>query len=270
MRCAVLGSGSAGNALLVSTGQTTVLVDSGYSVKALEARAAELDFDLAALDAVLVTHEHDDHLGGVLPLSRKYELAIYWTRGTRLAALDRHGPAANEIEFSPHTAFAVGDLTIEPVAVPHDAREPAQFVFSHGGARLGLLTDLGSITPHVLNAYAGCDALVLEFNHDAALLEDSVYPPSLKRRIAGAYGHLSNAQSLALLERLDKSRLQRLVAAHLSEKTNRPGLVADSLAQHLPNVPAVIAQQDGVVPWFEVPALSRPVSGCVPAVADAS
>lgn len=254
MRCAVLGSGSAGNALLVSTGQTTVLVDSGYSVKALEARAAALEFDLAALDAILVTHEHDDHLGGVLPLSRKYDLTIHWTRGTRLAALERHSAAAREVEFSPHTGFAIGDLDILPVAVPHDAREPAQFVFAHEGARLGLLTDLGSITPHVVAAYAGCDALVLEFNHDPALLEGSVYPTSLKRRISSAYGQLSNVQSLDLLARLDTSRLQCLVAAHLSEKTNRPGLVADCLAAQLPAVPATIAPQEGVVPWFDVKA----------------
>jgi len=113
---------------------------------------------------------------------------------------------------------------------------------------------LGSITPHVVAAYAGCDALVLEFNHDPALLEGSVYPTSLKRRISSAYGHLSNVQSLDLLARLDTSRLQCLVAAHLSEKTNRPGLVADCLAAQLPAVPATIAPQEGVVPWFDVKA----------------
>lgn len=269
MRCALIGSGSAGNALLVSTGQTTVLVDSGYSIKAFEERAQALAFDPASLDAILVTHEHDDHLGGVLPLSRKYGTPVYWTRGTQLACAERHGAAAHACEFSPHAAFSIGDLEVLPVPVPHDAREPVQFVFCHEGARMGLLTDLGSITPHVLAAYAGCDAMVLEFNHDPDLLAASAYPATLKRRIASPFGHLSNTQTIDLLQRLDTSRLRRLVAAHLSERTNRPEIVAECLATHAAGIAADIARQDAVVPWFEVLAPSVPVSGCAPAGADA-
>lgn len=252
MRCALAGSGSAGNALLVASGNTRLLVDCGYSIKALAQRLLALDFDPASLDAILVTHEHDDHLGGVLPLARRYGLPVYWTHGTGLAARDRYGEAPDAHEFSPHTAFRIGEIDVQPVPVPHDARESVQFVFAHEGAKLGLLTDLGCITPHVVAAYAGCDALCLEFNHDPALLQASAYPASLKRRIAGDYGHLSNAQSLAFLAQLDCSRLGRLVAAHLSEKTNHPELVGAGLAGALPSVPWQIAPQDGVVPWFEV------------------
>lgn len=252
MRCALIGSGSAGNAFLLSTGTTTVLVDCGYSIKAFQARAAELEFDPASIDAILVTHEHDDHLGGVLPLSRRFGLEVHWTRGTRMASTGRQGEAHAAVEFSPHAPFILGDLQVIPVPVPHDAREPAQFVFEHAGARVGLLTDLGSLTPHVVETYAACDALVLEFNHEPSLLEASAYPPSLKRRIGSAYGHLSNGQSAALLAKLDTSRLRRLVAAHLSEKTNRPEIVADYLAEHAPGIQAEIARQDGVLPWFEV------------------
>jgi len=146
--------------------------------------------------------------------------------------------------------FPLGRKTQRPV--PHDAREPTQFVFSDGCARFGLLTDLGSITPHVLEAYADCDALCLEFNHEPALLEASAYPPSLRRRIAGPWGHLSNAQAGQLLSRLKGPRLTRVIAAHLSEKTNRPDLVADCLARVAPDLDATIAPQHAVVPWFEV------------------
>ena len=230
MRCALIGSGSAGNALLVTAGDTRLLVDCGYSIKTFEARAAVLGFDPASLDAILVTHEHEDHLGGVLPLARKYALPVYWSRGTSLAASAKPG--------------------VRPVT--HDAREPTQFVFRHGGVQVGVLTDLGSLTPHVLAAYAACNALILEFNHDPTLLAESAYPATLKARVASAYGHLSNAQSVGFLAQLDTSRLQRLVAAHLSERTNRPTLVAECLAQSVPGVVVEIARQDAVLPWFEV------------------
>jgi len=252
MRCALIGSGSAGNALLVQAGDTTLLVDCGYSVKAFEARAAQLEFDPRQLSAVLVTHEHDDHLGGVLPLSRRYRVPVHWAPGTRIAAVARHGEAADARDFSPHAPFTIGDITVTPVPVPHDAREPTQFVFSDGRARFGLLTDLGSITPHVLEAYADCDALCLEFNHEPELLESSAYPPSLRRRIASPWGHLSNAQAEQLLARLKGPRLTRVVAAHLSEKTNRPELVADCLARVASDVATTIAPQHAVVPWFGV------------------
>jgi phosphoribosyl 1,2-cyclic phosphodiesterase len=252
VRCALIGSGSAGNALLVEAGRTTRLVDCGYTLKAFEARAERLGFDPRTLTAVLVTHEHDDHVGGVLPLSRRYDIPVYWSCGTGLAAAARHSEAADAREFSPHAPFCIGDIHVTPVPVPHDAREPTQFVFADGTARFGLLTDLGSITPHVVGAYADCDALCLEFNHDPALLDASAYPPSLRRRIASPWGHLSNAQAERLLARLRGPRLERVVAAHLSEKTNRPELVAACLERTVPDLETTIASQHAVVPWFDV------------------
>lgn len=252
MRCALVGSGSAGNALLVATARTALLVDCGYSIKAFDARVAELEFDPRALSAVLVTHEHGDHLDGVLPLSRRYRVPVRWAHGTALAAHARHGDAPDAEPFSPHAPFTIGDIDITPVPVPHDAREPTQFVFHHDGRRLGVLTDLGSITPHVLAAYADCDALCLEFNHDLARLQTSSYPPSLRQRIASAWGHLSNTQAERLLAKLKSPRLKRVVAAHLSERTNHPGLVADCLARVVPEMDTIIASQDAVVPWFDV------------------
>lgn len=252
MRCALIGSGSAGNGLIVATDTTALLVDCGYSLRTLHARLAELEFDPRALSAVLVTHEHSDHLGGVLPLAKRYGLPIRWARGTALAALARYGTVPAAEAFAPDAAFTIGDIEITPVPVPHDAREPTQFVFRHGTRRLGVLTDLGSATAHLIDAYADCDALCLEFNHDRERLLRSDYPPSLRQRIASANGHLSNAQAAELLRQLTGPRLRRVVAAHLSERTNHPDLVAECLARVVPGIDSTIASQRAVVPWFDV------------------
>lgn len=199
MRCALIGSGSAGNATLVAHGDTLLLIDCGYSIRAFEERAQELGINPGALDGILVTHEHDDHVGGVDALARKYGVPVYATRGTRVATEARIGALPHWQQISAHDSFAIGELDVQPVPVPHDAREPSQFIFRAGGAALGILTDVGSLTSHVVSEYQACHALVLEFNHDPALLESSAYPARLKRRIAGAYGHFSNRQSQHLL-----------------------------------------------------------------------
>lgn len=255
LRCAMIGSGSAGNATLVAAGDTTVLIDCGYSVKAFEERASALGFDPASLSAILVTHEHDDHAGGVDALARKYEIPVHATRGTRVATEARIGPLPHWQELSAHAAFQLGSLGITPIAVPHDAREPSQFIFEAGGLRLGILTDIGSLTPHVIRQYKTCHAMVLEFNHDPALLSASAYPSRLKRRIGGDYGHFSNQQSLQLLRALQGSPLNRVVAAHLSERTNHPDLVAECLAGAAGEGTGFdwsIAAQSEVLPWFGV------------------
>jgi phosphoribosyl 1,2-cyclic phosphodiesterase len=254
MRFALIGSGSAGNATLIDSGSTALLIDCGYSMREFESRAAALNFDPASLAAILVTHEHEDHAGGVVPLARRYDLPVYATRGTRVAAESRVGPLRDWQQISSHASFRIGDIEICPVPVPHDAREPSQFIFETAMTRLGVLTDLGSLTPHVVAEYRPCDALVLEFNHDPALLAQSAYPAQLKRRIASDYGHFSNAQAISLLQAMRPPRLKRLVAAHLSERTNRPDLVAallDGRAAELGDFAWSIAAQDRASPWFE-------------------
>lgn len=255
LRCALLGSGSGGNATLVAAGETAILVDCGYSARAFEERAAALQFDPASLTAIFVTHEHDDHAGGVDTLARKYGIPVHATRGTRVATEARVGPLPHWHELPAHASLTVGGLEITPVAVPHDAREPRQFVFGAGASRLGILTDLGDLTPHVIREYGACQALVLEFNHDPALLAASAYPARLKRRIGGGYGHLSNQQALQLLRSLAQAPLELVVAAHLSERTNHPELVAGCLAGAAAEGQGFrwsIAAQDEVLPWFEV------------------
>lgn len=252
MRFASLGSGSRGNATLVEEGDTCLLVDCGFSVRETEARLTRLGKSAQQLTAVLVTHEHGDHINGVGALARKYDLPVWATGGT--LAADRLGERVQTQRICSHSAFSVGAIEVQPFPVPHDAREPSQFVFGNGDRRLGLLTDVGSYTPHVETCLAGCHALILECNHDYQLLQQGEYPLSLKRRVGGDHGHLSNAQAATILERLDKTRLTQLVAAHLSEKHNTPILARQALAEVLGCAPdwIAVAAQDSGLDWRDV------------------
>ena len=222
MRFASLGSGSKGNGMLVEQGQTCVLIDCGFSLRSVERRLARLERTLDDLSAILVTHEHSDHIRGVGALARRTGVPVYMTTGT--AAHYPHQRRGEELPglrcFNSHQYFSIGDLEIQPFPVPHDAREPSQFVFSDGRHRLGLLTDTGHITRHIKDMLDGCDALMLECNYDRDMLDSGPYPESLKRRVGGEQGHLSNAQAAGLLAGLDCSRLQHIVAAHVSENNN--------------------------------------------------
>lgn len=232
IRFASLGSGSAGNALLVEAGADCLLLDCGFSLRETLARLARLGRAPEALSGILVTHEHGDHIGGVFRLARKYALPVWLTHGTWVAC--REGDAGLDLRIiDSHRPFAIGEIEVQPFPVPHDAREPVQYVFAAGACRLGVLTDIGEITPHVRAMLAGCNGLVLECNHDAEMLARSAYPASLKRRIASRYGHLENAVAARLLTEIDCSRLQHLVAAHLSERTNSPERVLDAVVAAL-------------------------------------
>lgn len=249
LRFAFLGSGSRGNGLLVQAGRTQVLVDCGFSADEAERRLARAGTAPEHLAAILVTHEHGDHIGGVARLARRHGLSVWMTPGTRASGRCKGCGAVGT--FSSHEPFVIGDLEIRPFPVPHDAREPSQFVFTDGEHRLGLLTDTGCITPHIEACLDGVDALLLECNHDLDLLRHGRYSPRLKRRVGGRFGHLSNAQAADLLARLDQSRLQHVVAAHLSEENNRPELAAAALAGALGCHPdwITIAHQDHGLDW---------------------
>ena len=224
MRFASLGSGSDGNGLIVEAGGTRVLVDCGFAVTETITRLGRLGLAPSDLSAILVTHEHDDHVGGVARFARRYDLPVHLTYGT-LVALGAAGTMMPRVSLiDSHTPFAIGDLEIHPYPVPHDAREPSQFVFSDGDRRLGLLTDTGDSTPHIERMLSGIDALVLECNHDLELLMKGSYPPTLKRRISGRYGHLDNDTAARILSGIDCSRLQHFIAAHLSAQNNTPAL----------------------------------------------
>ncbi len=251
MRFASLGSGSRGNATVVAHGRTLLLVDCGFSAREAARRLGRLGLEPAQLSAILVTHEHDDHVGGVVRLARKHGITVYATAGTRRG--HDFGETA-VVEFSSHQPFVVGDLEITPFPVPHDAREPCQFVFSDGGRRLGMLTDVGRSTPHLEAQLAGCNALLIEANHDPQMLAQGPYPPSLKARVGGGQGHLSNQQAAAVLRGIDCSQLSHLVAAHLSEKNNTPELARTALAAALgcANEWIAVADQAHGCDWREI------------------
>ena len=233
MRFACLGSGSEGNALVVEVGASRVLLDCGFSIKETVTRLARLGLEPTDLNGIVVTHEHSDHIGGVTRFANKFNLPVWLTHGSLayLSNLDQMPLDTRVIDS--HAGFAVGDLYIEPFPVPHDAREPIQFVFGDGQHRLGVLTDTGMITPHIEKMLSGCDALVLECNHDASMLANGPYPISLKQRVSGRFGHLDNHAAAELLRSIDTQQLTHLVAAHLSQKNNSPELARLALAEAL-------------------------------------
>ena len=252
MRVASLGSGSRGNATLVDGAQTRLLIDCGFGLRDLKARAERLNFDLASLDAVLVTHEHSDHASGVAALARRYDIPVYLSHGT--ANSGRLDGCPHMRCFNADSSFDIGGLQVDAIAVPHDAREPVQFRVAGDGHTVGVLTDLGSITAHVRAAFGACELLVLEFNHDRDMLRTGPYPPTLKRRVGGDWGHLANEQAVALLKAVDLSLLQWLVVAHMSDKNNARARVEALLGQELPAVlPRLLwADQNDGFSWLDL------------------
>ena len=255
MRFASLGSGSEGNALLISATsgitETTVMLDCGFGLREAESRLSHLQIDPKKLSGIIVTHEHQDHVGGVFRLARRHKIPVWMTHGTLESVRDESDGVTVHIcrDIEP---FVIGDLEIQPYTVPHDAREPVQYTATDGIRKLGVLTDVGHSTPHLMKALNGCDALVLEFNHDTEMLSQSVYPPWLKARIGGQLGHLSNQQSAEILQGLDRSRLQRVIAAHLSQKNNSPDKVRSLIQGVLAgsDVEVVIADQESGFDWM--------------------
>ena len=225
LRFASLGSGSKGNGTLVEDDATCVLIDCGFSIRETEKRLARLGRAPDDLAAILVTHEHGDHVRGVGPLARKYSLPIHLTQGTAIASRRVIDERCSTRAIVPHRPVAIGSLEITPVSVPHDAREPVQFIARAGALRVGVLTDLGSVSNNVLEHYLACDGLLLEANHDVRMLATGPYPPSLKRRVGSDWGHLNNSQAAGLLSRLESSKIQSLVMGHISEKNNHQDLV---------------------------------------------
>jgi phosphoribosyl 1,2-cyclic phosphodiesterase len=230
MRFASLGSGSEGNALLVAVGRTQVLMDCGFGLQDTLMRLARLEVTPEQLSGIVVTHEHGDHISGVARLARRFDLPVWLTHGTLRSQAKAFAGIADIREIDAHLAFAIGDVEVIPYPVPHDAAEPVQFVFSDGERRLGVLTDTGHGTAHIEKMLGGCDALVLECNHDAGMLMNGDYPYSLKQRVGGRFGHLNNQEAAGILARLDVSKLKHLIAAHLSRKNNTQELAVRALS----------------------------------------
>lgn len=260
IRFTSLGSGSEGNALLIEAGSTRLMIDCGLPLRHVLARIEARGVDPKGLDAILVTHEHGDHIGGVMALARKTGATVYLTHGTHAALHTRSAEACNGVTLrliDSHNPFELGAVEVRPFPVPHDAREPVQFVIACGDLSLGVLTDLGMLTPHVERSLQECDGLVLEFNHDPELLAKSSYPDSLKQRIAGRYGHLCNRDAAGFLAGLNLDRLQHVVAAHLSQSNNSPEHVLQSVREVLGEVPDCfyLANQQEGFDWLKIETL---------------
>lgn len=251
MKFASLGSGSAGNCTVIVAGENVVLVDCGFGVRETERRLQKIGLCANQVTAIIVTHEHTDHIKGVPALNRKYHMPVYMTRGTFLAR--EYGIMPNVVLIDNFEPFVLGALSVEPVAVPHDAKEPAQFVFCYQSHRLGVLTDLGFITPHVIDAFSGCDALLIEANHDLTMLSMGPYPASLKSRVSSNYGHLNNHQAAELLDSICLKRLRHLVVGHISIKNNTQDLAQQAISpmlSHLNDLNVLYACQDEGFDWL--------------------
>ena len=250
MRFASLGSGSAGNCLVVEQANTRLLLDCGFSPNETVKRLQRLNLQPEQITGILVTHEHDDHAKGAFKFAAKFNVPVWLSHGS-YKMCERYLPDSVAIKINiidSHTQFSIENIQVNPYPVPHDAREPTQFTFSDGNYKLGVLTDAGSSTAHIEYMLSGCDGLVLECNHDMHMLENGPYAYSLKKRVGSRVGHLDNESAAALLVRLDNTKLKHIIAAHLSAKNNSPALAQLALSRALGcehNWVAIAKQADG-------------------------
>ncbi len=251
-----LGSGSSGNATVVEAvggNPFRLLVDCGLGLKQLSWRLGEAGLADEDINAIFITHEHGDHIGCALRFALRHRIPVWMSKGTHeaIGAPDFSGLLRIARDGD---AIDLGGLQVTPFTVPHDAREPLQLTCTDGSAKLGVLTDLGHATAHLLAHLAGCNALLLECNHDIELLAQSAYPVFLKRRVGGMHGHLSNAAAGEIVQALHHAGLRHLVAAHLSAHNNSPALALLALSEALPgdSTEVNIAHASTGTPWLAV------------------
>jgi phosphoribosyl 1,2-cyclic phosphodiesterase len=256
VRFASLGSGSKGNSTIIQSDNTCIMIDCGFSVKDCVRRLERLNKTPNDIDAILVTHEHSDHWKGVLPLATRYSIDIYITSGClRATGLDANSYLGINLMDS-HQVFKIGDIEVKPIPVPHDANEPVQFILQDINSRFGILTDVGSITPYIIEQYSGCNGLLLEANHDLGLLQSGSYPRFLKDRVGGQWGHLNNQQTADLLNVIDHSSIQQLVIGHISLSNNSKQLAKTSIENVYKGAANIIyADQEEGFDWLHLSAL---------------
>ncbi len=256
MRCIVLGSGSKGNATLVETGQTRILIDNGFSGKELVNRLHQAGVDPTSLNALVLTHEHNDHVAGVGVLARRLRLPVYANVATHRAVEKRVGNIPTRLEFNTGEVFCIGDMEIHAFAISHDAVDPVGFTVGNGQLAIGYCTDTGTITRLVRHHLSSCQALVLEANHDVHMLRTGPYPLALQQRVLSNQGHLTNTDALNLAaELMAQGQLQQLVLAHLSEVNNHPQLLSQEInrrTKDLTGLRIALASQSCIGPALDL------------------
>ena len=257
LRVGILGSGSGGNAVVVESGPHRLLIDAGFSCREIVKRMKRLEFDPATLGGLVLTHEHNDHCRGAERLAKKFKLPVYGTAGTLDGAGLRGEALSTAVEIRSGEAREVAGFVVEPFLIPHDAAEPVGLlVEDQHGRRLGLIADLGCRTSRAWGRLRDLDVLILETNHDLDMLRNGPYPWSLKQRVAGRHGHLSNREAAEGLPELIGDRLRWVVLYHLSCTNNLPALAAAAVGETLDRerCPALVAltEQDHPTPWLEV------------------
>jgi len=229
----ILASGSRGNATFVSSGSTSILIDAGLSGIEIERRLKSKGLSPKDLDAILVSHEHTDHIQGVGVLSRRFNLPVYINSKTQGAAFPQIGKVHDVKNFACGSTFLINDLAIHPFSISHDAEDPVGFTLNQNGTTIGIATDLGIVTAMVKEHLKRCDLLILEANHDEDMLINGPYPWSVKQRVKSRTGHLSNAASKQLLNEIQHDRLKHVILAHLSETNNTPQKAVDEVGKAL-------------------------------------
>ena len=235
MRFASIGSGSAGNCMVIEKAATRLLLDCGFNPSEVTKRLQRLALQPEQITGILVTHEHDDHAKGAFKFAAKYNIPVWLSHGSSKMC-QRYLPDNVKIQINiidSHSPVTIDDIQLNPYPVPHDAREPTQFTFYDGQFKLGVLTDAGSSTAHIETMLNSCDGLVLECNHDLTMLENGPYAWPLKKRVGSRLGHLDNQAAADLLAKLDNSKLKHIIAAHLSAKNNAPELAQQALSNAL-------------------------------------
>lgn len=229
------------------------MLDCGFGRHETERRLARLGVLPSSLSGIIITHEHSDHAGSVFQFAARHDIPVWMSYGT-FHALGRKNHDVDVCFCKDGDRVVIGDLQFTAFTVPHDAREPLQFHVTNGSSKLGILTDAGKITPHLAKELGGCDALMIECNHDVQMLAESAYPYFLKNRISSMYGHLSNMDAARFVGGLDQTRLKKVIGAHLSQQNNHPALVREKLMNAIKSseVEIVVACQEDGFSWIEV------------------
>lgn len=255
MRFSVLGSGSRGNAVYIESGKSSLLIDAGFSGKELQKRMETVGRSLANVNAICVTHEHNDHICGAGVISRRYDIPVVINQGTLEVASSKMGKLFETKIFSAGDSFQIGELEIRSFCISHDTADPVGYVVSDGNKRLGYLTDTGKVSHLMARRLLSCQGVILEFNHDLEMLKYGPYPLPLQQRVRSSRGHLSNDDAADFLTDLLEGEIREVVLAHLSEKNNTVELAREAAKKRLAHCPAVhlhVARQDCAMPLLQL------------------